>query len=77
MHLEVVEDGINKALVECYNCHNLGHFQYECPNLEKGVHYAELDEEILLMARVDLQNTKNEMIWFLDSGCSNHITGDR
>ncbi|GAA0169317.1 hypothetical protein LIER_23834 [Lithospermum erythrorhizon] len=21
----------NKATVECYKCHNLGHFQYECP----------------------------------------------
>lgn len=22
---------INKATVECFNCHKLGHFQYECP----------------------------------------------
>ena len=57
--------------------HHIGHFQYECPNLEKGVHYAELDEEMLLMAQVDLHNTKNEMMWFLDLGCSNQITGDR
>jgi hypothetical protein len=21
----------NKAIVECYKCHQLGHFQYECP----------------------------------------------
>ena len=21
----------NKATIECYNCHQLGHFQYECP----------------------------------------------
>ncbi|XP_072966890.1 uncharacterized protein [Typha angustifolia] len=42
----------NKALVECYKCHKLGHFQYECPNLENNVNYAELNEEedLLLMA---------------------------
>jgi len=25
----------NKALVECFKCHKLGHFQYECPAVEK------------------------------------------
>nr|DAD19456.1 TPA_asm: hypothetical protein HUJ06_020919 [Nelumbo nucifera] len=69
--------GFNKAFVECYKCHNLGHFQYECPNWEKGVYYAELDEEMLLMAQMDLHNSKTGTMWFLDSGCSNHMTGDR
>lgn len=25
----------DKSIVECWNCHQLGHFQYECPKLEK------------------------------------------
>ena len=25
----------NKATVECYRCHDLGHFQYECPKRNK------------------------------------------
>ncbi|XP_057514999.1 uncharacterized protein LOC130796646 [Actinidia eriantha] len=29
----------NKALVECYKCHKLGHFQYECPSWEKAASY--------------------------------------
>ncbi|XP_010242587.1 PREDICTED: uncharacterized protein LOC104586904 [Nelumbo nucifera] len=37
--------GFNKATVECYRCHNLGHFQYECPSGNKEANYAELDEE--------------------------------
>lgn len=69
----------NKALVECYKCHKLGHFQYECPDWENGAHYAELDEaeEMLLMAHVELNNAKREEVWFLDSGCSNHMSGNR
>lgn len=44
----------SKATVECYRCHKLGHFQYECPTWEKEANYAELDdhEEMLLMAYV-------------------------
>jgi len=70
--------GFNKALVECYKCHKLGHFQYECPSWEKGAHYAEInaEEEMLLMAQTYFNNSK-ETMWFLDSGCSNHMTGDR
>ncbi|CAL2236259.1 unnamed protein product [Prunus armeniaca] len=35
----------NKATVECYRCHQLGHFQYECPSGNKEANYAKLDEE--------------------------------
>ena len=50
----------NKATVECYKCHNLGHFQYECPKWKNEANYAELDEEdeMLLMAYVELHGSK-------------------
>lgn len=69
----------NKALVECYKCHKLGHFQYECPDWEKRANYVELEEEdeLLLMAHVELNKANREDVWFLDSGCSNHMTGDK
>ncbi|CAL8156633.1 unnamed protein product [Prunus armeniaca] len=73
----------NKALVECYKCHKLGHFQYECPSWEKAANYAEADaeadkeEEVLLMAHVELNDAKREGAWFLDSGCSNHMSGNK
>lgn len=44
----------NKALIECFQCHKLGHFQYECPGVEKHAHYTEAtiedENEILLVA---------------------------
>lgn len=69
----------SKALVECFKCRNLGHFQYECPEWEKKVNYAELEEEeeLLLMAYRQLNKTNREDVWFLDSGCSNHMTGNK
>ncbi|KAJ8628498.1 hypothetical protein MRB53_021805 [Persea americana] len=69
----------NRAIVECYNCHKLGHFQYECPSWEKNVNYAEHDgdQELLLMSYVEMHNSKREEVWFLDSGCSNHMSGDK
>jgi len=43
------------------------------------VNYAELnnEEEILLMSRVELYGNNREDVWFLDSGCSNHMCGDK
>ncbi|XP_058782206.1 uncharacterized protein LOC131656520 [Vicia villosa] len=69
---------MNKAVIECFKCHKLGHFQYECLDWEKKANYAELEEEeLLLMAYADIHQEKKEEIWFLDSGCSNHMTGNK
>jgi len=68
---------IDKATVECYYCHKLGHFQYECPKLKKEANYVKVDEEMLLMTDVNCQNANRERVWFLDSGCSNHMCGKK
>ena len=58
----------NKATIECFRCHRLGHFQYECPSLNKEANYAELrhEDEMVLLAHVDLhkvtQKGKDEML---------------
>jgi len=65
--------------VECYRCHKLGHFQYECPSWDKEANYTELgeEEEMLLMSYVEMNEAKGEDVWFLDSRCSNHMCGDK
>ncbi|KAJ9547479.1 hypothetical protein OSB04_020022 [Centaurea solstitialis] len=35
------------------------------------------EEELLLMAHVESRQTDEEDVWFLDSGCSNHMTGNK
>ena len=35
----------NKATIECFKCHQLGHYQYECLDWEKQVNYDEQEKE--------------------------------
>jgi hypothetical protein len=69
----------DKSVVECYKCHKLGHFQYECPSWDKEANCAELDEkvEMLVMSVVEENEVGREDVWFLDSGYSNHMCGDK
>ncbi|KAA8549201.1 hypothetical protein F0562_000885 [Nyssa sinensis] len=71
------KQSFDKATVECFNCHKLGHFQWECPSKEKEANYAETQEEMLLMAYVDMNKANKEDMWFLDLGCSNHMCGKK
>ncbi|KAG7544127.1 GAG-pre-integrase domain [Arabidopsis thaliana x Arabidopsis arenosa] len=71
----------NKATVECFKCHKLGHFQYECPNWNGRANFAETEGEehepdVLLMASIE-ENGGKEEAWYFDSGCSNHMCGNK
>ncbi|XP_070667392.1 uncharacterized protein [Malus domestica] len=51
--------------------------KWECTKKDKDgkVNYADASEEMLLMAYVDVQETGSDELWFIDSGCSNHMSG--
>ena len=63
--------------MECYNCHKLGHFQWEFQSKEKETNYAETQEEMSPMAYVNMNKANIEDMWFLDSGYNNHMCGKK
>ncbi|MCH81381.1 F-box protein [Trifolium medium] len=70
----------DKSKVKCYNCDKLGHFADECW-FNKDQQEANVAEEndakaVLVMATIGDETQRNEE-WFLDSGCSNHMTPHR
>ncbi|XP_047169380.1 uncharacterized protein LOC124837932 [Vigna umbellata] len=75
-----------KISIECFNSHKYGHFAYEC-YAEKGkqkkhqgkeAHVAQEDsnsELLTLMVTTSVESSSSHAdLWFLDSGCSNHMT---
>ncbi|KAH0683402.1 hypothetical protein KY289_021154 [Solanum tuberosum] len=78
---------VDKSKIEYYRCHRYGHYKSECrTNLNRDggrqSNFAEKEEEIsLLMAYQEKeQATTKEIqqnIWYLDTGCSNHMCGNK
>ncbi|XP_019430459.1 PREDICTED: uncharacterized protein LOC109337842 [Lupinus angustifolius] len=72
----------DKKKVECFNCHKMGHYSYEChaeKARQKGheevyVTQEDSDQEPLnLMVTISGGDSQTES-WYMDSGFSNHMT---
>ncbi|KAH6835979.1 hypothetical protein C2S53_002141 [Perilla frutescens var. hirtella] len=58
----------NRSIGECFHCHKQGHCRYECPELPK-------DKKAKEKGIISKKRTME--VWYLDSGCSKHMMGDR
>eukprot|EP00253_Pinus_taeda_P031358 PITA_31358 len=72
-----------KSNVQCYYCKKYGHYANECSKKQhdmSSISSANIAREntsqnnVLLAS--NMAETNSEDIWFLDSGCSNHMTGN-
>lgn len=76
--------GTSKSKVECCRCHKLGHYATECyskfhadkargesSNFVEGAEAETLLKAFHHKERVDVE------IWYVDTGCSNHMSGSK
>src|SRR3954471_3385560 len=77
------QKGKDKKKVQCYCCKQFGHFARDClankgrrseeANIARG---CSNDEPVLLMASESDERFLSEW-WYMDTGCSNHLTGNK
>ncbi|XP_074266058.1 uncharacterized protein LOC141588518 [Silene latifolia] len=75
----------NKRKNQCHYCNRFGHKEVDCwdkqkaeTNQAKFSEQIEEDESRLFMAYSKIQSSlDSDDIWFLDSGCSNHMSGTK
>eukprot|EP00253_Pinus_taeda_P014808 PITA_14808 len=74
----------DKSQVQCHYCKKYGHYANECRkkqndmNSRQNVNFANEENKnsknVLLTCNI--AQDKQQDVWFLDSGCSNHMTGN-
>ncbi|KAJ0599629.1 putative RNA-directed DNA polymerase [Helianthus annuus] len=77
---------MNMNSIRCFNCHKLGHTAKFCQQKDERersdnvlIHKEEeMDEQDDTMFMIfNMEETVKSDCWYLDSGCSNHMTGNR
>lgn len=62
--------------VQCTYCKKFGHKEEDCWSKEKQAQYAEGEEDYLFMTYENHQSASKD-VWYIDSACSNHLTGNK
>ncbi|GKV53012.1 hypothetical protein SLEP1_g59562 [Rubroshorea leprosula] len=74
---------VGKANIECFRCHKYGHYRSEChTNLNRGessnfVEHNEKNDDSSLFMVYHPKEVSKKNVWYLDTGCSNHMCGDK
>ncbi|GAU51473.1 hypothetical protein TSUD_95880 [Trifolium subterraneum] len=72
---------VNMKDVQCYCCEKFGHYARNCSenkdSNQDGAQLARSDsDDAMLMATTKMSEDKAN-VWYLDTGCSNHMTGNK
>ncbi|WJX50083.1 hypothetical protein P8452_36436 [Trifolium repens] len=77
----------DKSHIQCFKCSKFGHYASECGNEKKNKNQKngeeanlaenkDSDDDVSFMATLT-DETAESMEWYFDTGCSNHMTGNR
>ncbi|XP_019419076.1 PREDICTED: uncharacterized protein LOC109329725 [Lupinus angustifolius] len=76
----------DKKKIQCFNCKNFGHFASKCrfkvahgsgPKIEARLAQDEESEEEQVLLMVTSEKEVKHDCWYLDTGCSNHMSGNK
>ncbi|OIT07305.1 retrovirus-related pol polyprotein from transposon tnt 1-94 [Nicotiana attenuata] len=65
----------DKSKVECYRCHKFVHYASEC--YTRLHNYTENKEGETLLMAIQVEKKPEQDVWYLDTGCTNHMTGSK
>ncbi|KAH0652619.1 hypothetical protein KY289_030297 [Solanum tuberosum] len=73
-------NNFDKSKVECYRCHKFGHYQSECytrllNEKDEKSNFVESKETETLLMETQAHEEPLQDVWYLDTGCSNHMSG--
>lgn len=70
-------------MVQCYNCNNFGYFaaDYQSNKVRKGeeanIARGHSDDDLVLLMAYENKGEKMADLWYMDTDCSNHLTGNK
>ncbi|XP_074298462.1 uncharacterized protein LOC141629343 [Silene latifolia] len=76
---------VDKSKIQCHRCRKYGHYKFECRTNMVGrggessnfAESEEISEEISLLTVSEEKEESSNNMWYLDTGCSNHMCGDK